>query len=972
MKDHDDDDGKRSAGCSSWSTSGYTPPEKRQQTRRDWITSSSSPFSSSSPIETTNESFLFSALDYMDNTAREAREVLEAAPTENNMCLAKIEIMSIQRQISYFKELLYMDIESGGELNNSSSATTAVDESGGELNNSSSTSSAVGLLLPFATDDHETVSSSATTAVCNVQPFATDDHAREEVIGRFNMIFSPIRSSSTTYTVDFTRRTLATGGDLLSSSASNLATNVGDTSSSTKNPPIAVDTSSSATNTSPPAALPTAILSVTNTTSSNTTITSSAPTIQQHQTLICTTDDIAQPSATWETGDGDNELDFGFGLYDNDTEETTMSHSSANASSAPSVAHASPSRPSPGLSMPPMPAGAMLVHQLPLDSGLNQLNNPRPGNSPSQLNQAGQPLTQQQGQYGMPSTTSASTNTGAPSSVNIPNGVGGAPGGMPPGMPSTSPAYMYASGCVPGQFNQMGHPAYGMQAAPYGYCQQFAPQGQYGGYSQGLMGQGGGYGAHQHYDDQRGGPRGGNMRDNHQVGGYNKRVGGYRGNHGGMPQYGGYGHGGHQQQQRPRPPPPPPPPPRPPNQQHHRQKPQLQLHVSNLNRLRNNEVVNTDIHVCLDYHLSHANIASNSFYRCKQNYGFIEFNSNDDAERAYHILRAKNIVIYDSTIQINVSTNYRGNYMVQSKGSQSTLPPQPPPPLRPPPRPLRPPPRPPPPPPLRPPPRPQPAACPSSSMTVSGSDTAHCIASACAIIISTKTDCIADVEAMESTLQVAASPSDAGDAMESIAAVSAKKEREEDERNVVESKKIEEAEVNATKNDEDDQQTIPWWWMKGVFVKLERGYGLDAVIVEVTSNTASVMLVKDNSIQNVLFENDNVVCVTPTKLDNVIVNHPETNRASHGVVVEIFLSDTVCIRVKLTDGSIKCFDFDDVAKINEAVSNDDHDDDDDDDVDDDDDDNNNNNSNSSNNSNNNNNNNSNNFSCIHLTLTKKC
>ena len=112
-------------------------------------------------------------------------------------------------------------------------------------------------------------------------------------------------------------------------------------------------------------------------------------------------------------------------------------------------------------------------------------------------------------------------------------------------------------------------------------------------------------------------------------------------------------------------------------------------------------------------------------------------------------------------------------------------------------------------------------------MTVSGSDTAHCIASAGAIIISAKTDCIADVEVMESTLQVAASPSNAGDAMVSIAAVSAKKEREEDEKNVVELNTIKEAEVN----------------------------------------------------------------------------------------------DTVCIRVKLTDGSIKCFDFDDVAKINEAVSN---------------------------------------------------
>jgi hypothetical protein len=180
MKDNDDD-GKRSAGCSSRGMSGYTPPEKRQQTRRDWFSSSSSTFSSSSPIATTNESSLFGALDAIDNTAREAQEVLEEAPTANNMCLAMIELVSIQRQIYNFRELLYIDIESGGELNNSSSATTAVD-----------------LLLPLATDDHENVSSSATTVGYNVQPLATDDHARDEVMGQFNMKFSPIRSSSTT------------------------------------------------------------------------------------------------------------------------------------------------------------------------------------------------------------------------------------------------------------------------------------------------------------------------------------------------------------------------------------------------------------------------------------------------------------------------------------------------------------------------------------------------------------------------------------------------------------------------------------------------------------------------------------------------------------------------------------------------------------------------------------------------------
>lgn len=327
----------------------------------------------------------------------------------------------------------------------------------------------------------------------------------------------------------------------------------------------------------------------------------------------------------WETGE-DDDLDFGFGSFgapENDTEVTTTTTNSSNGASQPPSAGpgASPARPPPGLSMPPMPANAMLVHELegkldnttlgpkvdtnntektttqssqPQFDAVNQLTsqmgNPpgmsqyggmgmynippvpgpnalgsmppsqfplggaannqqqssdsRPGNPPSQLNQAtGQ---QQQQGYGMqPNTTSASTNTSAPGTDNAPNTTAGAPGsgnapGMPPGMPSSmqypNPAYMYAA--QPGQFNQMGHPAYGMQAAAYGYGQQFAPQGghQFGGYNQpGLMGQGGGgYGAPSHYDDQRGG-RGGNsgnnMRDNHQGGGYNKGGGrGYRGN----------------------------------------------------------------------------------------------------------------------------------------------------------------------------------------------------------------------------------------------------------------------------------------------------------------------------------------------------------------------------------------------------------------------------------------------------------
>jgi hypothetical protein len=220
--------------------------------------------------------------------------------------------------------------------------------------------------------------------------------------------------------------------------------------------------------------------------------------------------------------------------------------------------------------------------QFPLDTGVNnpsntQLNRHQPVNPTSQLDQAGQ--QQQQVPYGM-QPSSLNTNAGVASSSDAPN-AGGAGGGASNNMPSgmsmqyPNPAYMYTpAGGIP-QFNQMGHPAYGMQAAAYGYGQQFAPQGQYGGYNQGLMGQGGGYGAPSHYDDQRGGGRGGgNARDDHQGGGggggYNKGGGrgGYRGNrnhhqnshgsayannyqtnpnmggYGGGPYNMGYGHGG--------------------------------------------------------------------------------------------------------------------------------------------------------------------------------------------------------------------------------------------------------------------------------------------------------------------------------------------------------------------------------------------------------------------------------------------
>lgn len=373
----------------------------------------------------------------------------------------------------------------------------------------------------------------------------------------------------------------------------------------------------------------------------------------------------------WETGDGDDDaLDFGFGSFapenDNEPSATEVTAPSAapaapptSTTSAPpaNATHASPARPPPGLSMPPMPANAILVHELEnklenttlgpkVDTSTSvsektttttqssaassqpqkfnavnelagQMNPPgmsqyggmgmygipppgvpnslgsmppgqfplggnsqqqpeqsdsRPGSGPN-LNQPSQQQQQQQGPYGMQQTSSTANNNNS-GGANDSGAPGGAPSnnaGMPPGMPSMqyqpNPAYLYA----PGQFNQMGHPAYGMQAAAYGAygaAGQFGhpPQGpggpQFGYGGQGLMGagghQGGGsaYGAPSHYDDQRGpgGPRGGgggNMRDSHKGG-----RGGYRGNRNhhqnnqygnnayqGNPNLGGYGAG---------------------------------------------------------------------------------------------------------------------------------------------------------------------------------------------------------------------------------------------------------------------------------------------------------------------------------------------------------------------------------------------------------------------------------------------
>jgi len=75
----------------------------------------------------------------------------------------------------------------------------------------------------------------------------------------------------------------------------------------------------------------------------------------------------------WETGDADDgNMDFGFGSFGNDVADGGAATSGKSASAAasqetPQDTGASPARPPPGLSiggMPPMPANAVLVHEL--------------------------------------------------------------------------------------------------------------------------------------------------------------------------------------------------------------------------------------------------------------------------------------------------------------------------------------------------------------------------------------------------------------------------------------------------------------------------------------------------------------------------------------------------------------------------------------------------------------------------------
>lgn len=78
--------------------------------------------------------------------------------------------------------------------------------------------------------------------------------------------------------------------------------------------------------------------------------------------------EAAKPSVLnmghWDGDDqDDDELDFGFGGFGN---ENVKENIVAPATTTQELAanHASPARPPPGLSMPPMPAGAILVHEL--------------------------------------------------------------------------------------------------------------------------------------------------------------------------------------------------------------------------------------------------------------------------------------------------------------------------------------------------------------------------------------------------------------------------------------------------------------------------------------------------------------------------------------------------------------------------------------------------------------------------------
>jgi hypothetical protein len=99
--------------------------------------------------------------------------------------------------------------------------------------------------------------------------------------------------------------------------------------------------------------------------------------VNEAPAVMVSPEKAAPPSASanvlnmghWETGDNDESLDFGFGSFgaENDVDEVGAALEAASEAPPAAQPSASPARPPPGLplsGMPPMPANAVLVHEL--------------------------------------------------------------------------------------------------------------------------------------------------------------------------------------------------------------------------------------------------------------------------------------------------------------------------------------------------------------------------------------------------------------------------------------------------------------------------------------------------------------------------------------------------------------------------------------------------------------------------------
>ena len=139
----------------------------------------------------------------------------------------------------------------------------------------------------------------------------------------------------------------------------------------------------------------------------------------------------------WDGDDqDDDELDFGFGGFGNDNKEEKVAPAAPATQEIPTAAnHASPARPPPGLSMPPMPAGAMLVHELE-----NKLENTTLDDK-ADVKDPAAPSTSQPQSFGDQNNTSNYPNM---------NQYGGAYGGM--GMYSMNTSNGGFGSMPPGQF----------------------------------------------------------------------------------------------------------------------------------------------------------------------------------------------------------------------------------------------------------------------------------------------------------------------------------------------------------------------------------------------------------------------------------------------------------------------------------------------------------------------------------------